>query len=156
MYGTHKQNSQVTELQHPEASVVSTEQWKPWTGVKFGSIVLWPRKATRIDSALQRVTHVNDRKNCLACGNSCTYTLEIRCHTEDFLKRLGLQPFIWNMTNNSNLNTSGLHYVQGDQNVSVYLIITIQNVTSNVQSFPRQSPDIYWHAELCSRGPCSA
>jgi hypothetical protein len=37
----------------------------------------------------------------------------------------------------------------------VHLIITIQKVTSNVQSAPRQSPDIYWHAELCSRRPCS-
>jgi len=33
--------------------------------------------------------------------------------------------------------------VQGDQKVSVYLMITIQKVTSNVQSVPRQSPDIY-------------
>jgi hypothetical protein len=29
-------------------------------------------------------------------------------------------------------------------------MITIQKVTCNVQSVPRQSPDIYWHAELCS------
>jgi hypothetical protein len=29
---------------------------------------------------------------------------------------------------------------------SVHLMITIQKVTSNVQSVPRQSPDIYWHA----------
>jgi hypothetical protein len=35
------------------------------------------------------------------------------------------------------------------------LVVTIQKFTSNVQSFPRQSPDIYWHAELCSRRPCS-
>ena len=34
-------------------------------------------------------------------------------------------------------------------------MITIQKVTSNVQSVRRQSPDIYWHAELCSRRPCS-
>jgi hypothetical protein len=33
--------------------------------------------------------------------------------------------------------------VQGDQKVSVHLIITIQKVTSNVQSVFRQSPDIY-------------
>jgi hypothetical protein len=45
--------------------------------------------------------------------------------------------------------------IQGDQNISVHLMITIQKVTSNVQSVPRQSPDIYWHAELCSRIPCS-
>jgi hypothetical protein len=33
--------------------------------------------------------------------------------------------------------------VQGDQKVSVHLMITIQQVTSNVQIVPRQSPDIY-------------
>jgi hypothetical protein len=32
--------------------------------------------------------------------------------------------------------------IQGDQKVSVYLMITIQKVTSNVQRVPRQSPDI--------------
>jgi hypothetical protein len=45
--------------------------------------------------------------------------------------------------------------IQGDQNVSVHLMITVQKVTSNVQSVLRQSPDIYWHAELCSRILCS-
>jgi len=45
--------------------------------------------------------------------------------------------------------------IQGDQKVSVHLMITIQKVTSNVQSVRRQSPDIYWHAELCSQRPCS-
>jgi hypothetical protein len=33
--------------------------------------------------------------------------------------------------------------IQGDQKVSVRLMNTIQKVTSNVQSVPRQSPDIY-------------
>jgi hypothetical protein len=33
--------------------------------------------------------------------------------------------------------------IQGDQKVSVRLMITIQQVTSNVKSVPRQSPDIY-------------
>ena len=33
--------------------------------------------------------------------------------------------------------------LQGDQKVSVHLMITIQKVTSNIQSVPRQSPDIY-------------
>jgi hypothetical protein len=33
--------------------------------------------------------------------------------------------------------------VQGDHKVSVHLTITIQKVTSNVQSVLRQSPDIY-------------
>jgi hypothetical protein len=31
-------------------------------------------------------------------------------------------------------------HVQGDQKVSMHLMITIQKVTSNVQSVPRQSP----------------
>jgi hypothetical protein len=35
------------------------------------------------------------------------------------------------------------YYIQGDQKVSVHLVSTIQKVTSNVQSVPRQSPDIY-------------
>jgi hypothetical protein len=33
--------------------------------------------------------------------------------------------------------------IQGDQKVCVHLMLTIQKVTSNVQSVPRQSPDIY-------------
>jgi hypothetical protein len=33
--------------------------------------------------------------------------------------------------------------IQGDQKVSVHLMITIQIVTNNVQSVPHQSPDIY-------------
>jgi hypothetical protein len=32
--------------------------------------------------------------------------------------------------------------IQGDKEVSVHLMITIEIVTSNVQSVPRQSPDI--------------
>jgi hypothetical protein len=44
-----------------------------------------------------------------------------------------------------------LSEIQGDQKYSVHLMITIQKITCNVQTFPRQSPDIYWHAELCSR-----
>jgi hypothetical protein len=44
--------------------------------------------------------------------------------------------------------------IQGDQKVSVHLI-TIQKVTSNAQSVPCHSPDIYCNAELCSRRPCS-
>ena len=34
-------------------------------------------------------------------------------------------------------------------------MIRTQKITSNVQNVPRQSPDFYWHAELCSRTPCS-
>jgi len=35
------------------------------------------------------------------------------------------------------------NYVQGDQKVPVHLLITIEKVTSNVQSVPRQSPNMY-------------
>ena len=38
-------------------------------------------------------------------------------------------------------------YIQSDQKVSVHLMITTQNVISNVQSVPRQSPDIYWQGQ---------
>jgi hypothetical protein len=41
--------------------------------------------------------------------------------------------------------TSHCHFIRGDQKISMRLMITIQNVKSDVQSFPRQSPDIYWH-----------
>jgi hypothetical protein len=37
----------------------------------------------------------------------------------------------------------GISYIQGDQKISVHLMITTQKVTSNIQSVPRQSPDIY-------------
>jgi hypothetical protein len=40
-------------------------------------------------------------------------------------------------------NLSERKNIQGNQKVSVHLTITIQKVTSNVQSVPRQSPDIY-------------
>jgi hypothetical protein len=36
-------------------------------------------------------------------------------------------------------------YIQGDQKVSVHLMITVQKVTSTVQSVLSQSPDIYLH-----------
>ena len=36
-----------------------------------------------------------------------------------------------------------LPFIQGDQKVSVHLMITIQKVTSNVQNVPRWSLDIY-------------
>jgi len=45
--------------------------------------------------------------------------------------------------------------MQDDQKISVYLMITTQRVTSTVQSVPHQSPDIYWHAKLCSQRLCS-
>jgi hypothetical protein len=49
--------------------------------------------------------------------------------------------FTATMVEQTRLNVTS--YVQSDQTVSVHLMITIQKVTSNVQSFPRQSPDIY-------------
>jgi hypothetical protein len=55
------------------------------------------------------------------------------------------ESFIVISDNTLRLYYSGPLYViiQGDQNVSVYLMIAIQKVTSNVQSVPCQSPDIY-------------
>jgi hypothetical protein len=47
--------------------------------------------------------------------------------------------------NNEGINSLQKTNVPGDQKVSVHLMITIQKVTSNVQSVPRQSPDIYGH-----------
>jgi len=41
--------------------------------------------------------------------------------------------------------------IQGDEKVSVHLMITIQKFSNNVQSVPRQSPD----TELCSVIPNS-
>jgi hypothetical protein len=43
------------------------------------------------------------------------------------------------------IGKSATHRTQGDQKVSVHLMITstIQKVTGTVQSVPRQSPDIY-------------
>jgi hypothetical protein len=38
---------------------------------------------------------------------------------------------------------SFVKFIQGDQKVSVHLMITIQKVTSNIQSVPLQFPDIY-------------
>ena len=45
--------------------------------------------------------------------------------------------------------------IQGDQKVFVHMVITVQKVTSNVQSFLHHSPDIYRHTEQYSRRPCS-
>ena len=45
--------------------------------------------------------------------------------------------------------------IQGVQKVCVNLMITIQKDTSNVQSVPRQSPDIYWHVIIVDDWNCS-
>jgi predicted nicotinamide N-methyase len=49
---------------------------------------------------------------------------------------------------NVQINVDDMHRylkyeIQGDQKVSVHLMITIQKVTNNVQRVPRQSPNIY-------------
>jgi hypothetical protein len=38
---------------------------------------------------------------------------------------------------------SQTQHIHGDQKASVHLMITIQKITRNAQSVPRQSPDIY-------------
>jgi len=40
-------------------------------------------------------------------------------------------------------HVAGMWDIQGDQKVSVHLMITIQKVTSNVQIVPYQSQDFY-------------
>jgi hypothetical protein len=35
-----------------------------------------------------------------------------------------------------------INNIQGDQKVSVHLMITTQKITSDIQSVPRQSPDL--------------
>jgi hypothetical protein len=58
--------------------------------------------------------------------------------------RIALSGFNLHITlHNYNLPIS---YIQDDQKVFVHMMITIQKVTSNIQSDHRQSPDIYWHA----------
>ena len=70
-------------------------------------------------------------------------------------RRNNIMHFVrWMLWNCYRLRTEQKH-IQGDQKVSVHLMITIQKVTSNVQRVPRHSTDIYWHAELSSRRPCS-
>jgi hypothetical protein len=60
---------------------------------------------------------------------------------------VGLAVVIFGWLNTDNVYVHKHTYVyilkQGDQKVSVHLMITIQKVTSNVQSVPCQSPDIY-------------
>jgi hypothetical protein len=41
------------------------------------------------------------------------------------------------------LNEIWQRYVQGDQKVSMHLMIAIQKVKNNVQNVPHQSADIY-------------
>jgi hypothetical protein len=45
--------------------------------------------------------------------------------------------------NNFDVHRTAHRNIQSDQKISVHLMITIQKVTSNVQSVSRQSPDIY-------------
>jgi hypothetical protein len=46
---------------------------------------------------------------------------------------------------NMQLQRDTFSWVQGDQKVSVLLMITMQKVKSNVQSVPRQSPGLGGH-----------
>jgi hypothetical protein len=79
-----------------------------------------------------------EKKRVPMCRSRCTYGLVSRSNK------------LWHSS-----NIYIVIIIQDDQKVSVHLMITIQKVTSNVRSVPRQSTDIYWHAELCSRRQCS-
>ena len=75
--------------------------------------------------------------------------INISCHKQSLIFT------IFTMWVTSVKYCASLRVIQSDQKVSVHLMISIQKVTSNVQNVLRQFPDIYWHAELCSRRPCS-
>jgi hypothetical protein len=72
--------------------------------------------------------HCND--SCLCGLNSYLYFLHMTSSTYILIGPTTASKFI-------------LQLIQGDQKVSVHLMITIQKVTSNIQSVPRHSPDIY-------------
>jgi hypothetical protein len=65
--------------------------------------------------------------------------------------RLSEKLFLYRLLNISPGLSGIRHEIQGEQKVSLHLMITIQKVTRIVQSVPRQSPDIYWHAEPFSK-----
>ena len=64
-------------------------------------------------------------------------------------KQVAIQPNIRGITRGFTINVTVLRLavyyleIQGDQKVSVHLMITIKKNTRNVQIIPRQSPDIY-------------
>jgi len=67
---------------------------------------------------------------------SIRLTIKIKLTTADWINKRTIQK------PNENLNAAQA-VKQGDQKVSVHLMITIQKISSNAESVPRQSPDIY-------------
>jgi hypothetical protein len=74
----------------------------------------------------------------------------VRCSSMEILKSITslFRSFILSEPNLNSLSLLPSTVIQGDQKVSVQLMITIEKVRINVQSVPRQSPDIYWHTYL--------
>jgi hypothetical protein len=69
-----------------------------------------------------------------------------QCQVVDPRTFLITTAFFLNTATNNQVFMSGgesTDKLQGDQKVSYHLMITIQKVTRNVQTVPRQSPDIY-------------
>jgi hypothetical protein len=64
-------------------------------------------------------------------------------HVSHHVELRQLCPFCSCALDHITLRTSELYSVQGDQKVYLHLMITIKKVASNVQTVPRQSPDIY-------------
>jgi hypothetical protein len=54
-----------------------------------------------------------------------------------------LLPYVEQKRNKVTVLEETMKAIQDDQKLSGHLMITIQKVTSNVQSVTRQSPDIY-------------
>jgi hypothetical protein len=67
-------------------------------------------------------------------------------NTEKWLRQnITVSKYTWKrnecyFTNHTFKHRAAISIIQGDQNISVYLMITTQKVTSNVQNVPRQSP----------------
>jgi preprotein translocase subunit Sec63 len=75
----------------------------------------------------------------------CTAEIQANIFKMFFIERIKSQAPTFTFALCSSLQVM-TEKIQGDQKVSMHLMITIQKVTSNVQSVPRQSPDIYWHS----------
>jgi hypothetical protein len=90
--------------------------------------------ATDIQSVTIDILETATRLSCSICIDSYLYNETVSSPAAPTLQRT--HPVSITKASNSECCC-----VQGDQKVSVYLI-TIQKVTSNIQSVPRQSPDI--------------
>jgi hypothetical protein len=81
----------------------------------------------------------------LICHNNSEKSLDLFSGKQLYLQEKGKlgcrngNPDAGSLTSQKNHHS----FILGDQKLSVHLMITTQKVKSNVQSVPRQSPDIY-------------